>query len=46
MQFQVEGMPAADFAQGVIKAVESNKDKLERMLTDIVHKQMRVAYGS
>lgn len=41
----IGGMPAQDFANGVMNAIQSQKDKLERVISDIVSNQMRVAYG-
>jgi TP901 family phage tail tape measure protein len=44
--FSVNGVPDRPFADGVINALERRKSELERLVSSIVHDQMRVAYGS
>lgn len=45
MQFQLNGMPDQDFAQGVIRALRERSGELERIISGIVHNQARLAYG-
>lgn len=39
------GIPEASFAQGVINAINARKNELEKMITEIVNNQARLAYG-
>lgn len=45
MQFQLNGMPDQQFAQGVIRAIREKSGELERIISGIVHNQARLAYG-
>lgn len=45
MQFQLNGMPDQEFAQGVIRALRDKSGELERLISGIVHNQARLAYG-
>jgi TP901 family phage tail tape measure protein len=45
-QFIMNGVPDRPFADGVINALERRKSELERIVSSVVHDQMRVAYGS
>lgn len=44
--FNLPPMPDADFAQRVIQGLSSRKSDVERLISGIVHDQMRVAYGN
>lgn len=43
--FQLNGISDADLARRVITALESSKSDVERLLSEIVHNQMRVSYA-
>lgn len=45
MEFALNGMPAADFSNGVIKAIREKKAELENIISTIVRDQARLAYG-
>lgn len=46
-QFNIalNGIPDADFARRVVAALGDKKADVERLLSDIVNNQMRLAYG-
>lgn len=43
--FQLNGISDADLARRVMTALESSKGDVERLLSEIVHNQMRVSYA-
>ena len=45
MSFTLNGMSDSGFAKRVVAALESNRGAFERMISDIVHDQERLAYG-
>lgn len=45
MSFTLNGMSDSGFSKRVIAALESNRGAFERMISDIVHDQERLAYG-
>ena len=45
MQFVLNGIPDGAFAQGVVKALRERSSDLERIVSDIVNNQARLAYG-
>ena len=45
LQFAINGMPAADFAQGVVRALTERRAEVERLVSGIVHDQMRAAHA-
>lgn len=45
MNFTLNGMPDAAFAQGVIRALRERQAELETIISGIVHNQARLAYG-
>ncbi len=44
--FAINGAPDRQFADGVVRAVRERRSDLERIISDLVHDQMRLAYGS
>lgn len=44
--FNINGVPDAEFGKRVIAALGGRKSDFERLVSDIVHDQMRLAYGS
>lgn len=42
----LQGMPDAVFAEGVMRALKARSGDVERLISDIVHNQARLAYGS
>ena len=44
--FNINGVPDAEFGKRVIAALGGRKSDFERLVSEIVHDQMRVAYGS
>lgn len=45
MNFQLQGMPDAAFAEGVIRALKGRSREVETLISGIVHNQARLAYG-
>ncbi|MBT9749858.1 phage tail tape measure protein [Desulfovibrio desulfuricans] len=45
MSFTLNGMSDSGFAKRVVAALESNRGAFERIISDIVHDQERLAYG-
>lgn len=44
--FSINGVPDAEFGKRVISALGGRKGDFERLVSEIVHDQMRLAYGS
>lgn len=45
LQITQNGIPDAEFAQGVMNAIKSRQSELEQMISAIVNEQARLAYG-
>ena len=45
MNFTLNGMSDSGFSKRVVAALEANRGAFERMISDIVHDQERLAYG-
>lgn len=41
----LQGVPEASFAEGVMRALKARSGDVERLISDIVHNQARLAYG-
>lgn len=41
----LQGVPEASFAEGVMRALRARSGDVERLISDIVHNQARLAYG-
>ena len=45
-QFTINGMPAADFANGVMNVVKAHQNDLQNMISNIVNDQVRKMYAA
>ena len=45
-QFTINGMPAADFANGVMNVVKAHQNDFQNMISNMVNDQVRKMYAA